>query len=411
EDYEKILAEIQELLGILGSEERQRTIIREELEDIRDRYGDERRTEILSSHLDLTDEDLIAEEDVVVTVSHRGYAKTQPLSVYQAQRRGGMGRAATGLRDEDFVEHLLIANSHDTLLCFSNAGKVYWLRVFHIPQGSRNAQGRPLVNMLPLDDGERITAILPLPRESEVADDLEPEDGDDADDVADLPDEGSFVFMATANGTVKKTPLERFSRPRTAGLIALRLEPGNTLVSAAIIDSSSDVLVVSSSGKAARFEASAVRAMGRTARGVRGIRLTGDHRLIALIVPKPDGFLLTASERGYGKRTSIGEFPVKGRGVQGVIAMRTGERNGDLVGAVQVFADDEIMLISDQGTLVRTHAEDVSQTGRNTQGVRLIKLADDAKLVGVERIVESVNGDTTEVDETPAGDDPDELDA
>ncbi|MCY3620081.1 MAG: DNA gyrase subunit A [Gammaproteobacteria bacterium] len=416
EDYEGILGEIQELLGILGSEERQREIIREELEDIRDRYGDERRTEILSSHLDLTDEDLIAEEDVVVTVSHRGYAKTQPLSVYQAQRRGGTGRAATGLRDEDFVEHLLIANSHDTLLCFSNAGKVYWLRVFHIPQGSRNAQGRPLVNMLPLDDGERITAILPLPRESEVADDeLEPEDGDEADDVTDLPDEGDFVFMATANGTVKKTPLERFSRPRTAGLIALRLEPGNTLVSAAIIDSSSDVLLVSSSGKAARFQASAVRAMGRTARGVRGIRLAGDHRLIALIVPKPDGFLLTASERGYGKRTSIGEFPVKGRGVQGVIAMRTGDRNGDLIGAVQVFDDDEIMLISDQGTLVRTPAADVSQTGRNTQGVRLIKLADDAKLVEVERIVESVNGDTDEVDgETTvdAGEiDPDALDA
>ena len=408
EDYEGILADIQELLGILGSEERQREIIREELEDIRDRYGDERRTEILSSHLDLTDEDLIAEEDVVVTVSHRGYAKTQPLSVYQAQRRGGTGRAATGLRDEDFVEHLLIANSHDTLLCFSNAGKVYWLRVFHIPQGSRNAQGRPLVNMLPLDDGERITAILPLPRESEVADDeLEPEQSDEADDVTDLPDEGDFVFMATANGTVKKTPLERFSRPRTAGLIALRLEPGNTLVSAAIIDSSSDVLLVSSSGKAARFQASAVRAVGRTARGVRGIRITGDHRLIALIVPKPDGFLLTASERGYGKRTSIEEFPVKGRGVQGVIAMRTGERNGDLIGAVQVFGDDEIMLISDHGTLVRTHAADVSQTGRNTQGVRLIKLADNAKLVEVERIVESVNGDTG--DETTADDD--DLDA
>ena len=409
EDYEKILAEIQELLDVLGSEERQRAIIREELVDIRDRYGDERRTEILSSHLDLTDEDLIAEEDRVVTVSHRGYAKTQPLSVYQAQRRGGMGRAATGLRDEDFVEHLLIANSHDTLLCFSNAGKVYWLRVFHIPQGSRNAQGRPLVNMLPLDDGERITAILPLPRVSADAED--PDESEDGDDEAELPDEGDFVFMATANGTVKKTPLARFSRPRTAGLIALRLEPGNTLVSAAIIDASSDVLLVSSSGKAARFRASTVRAMGRTARGVRGIRLTGDHRLIALIVPKPDGFLLTASERGYGKRTSIDEFPVKGRGVQGVIAMRTGERNGELIGAVQVFADDEIMLISDQGTLVRTHAADVPQTGRNTQGVRLIKLADDAKLVGVERIVESVNGDTGEVDETPAGDDPDELDA
>ena len=407
-DYEEVLAEIQELLGILGSEERQREIIREELEDIRDRYGDERKTEILSSHLDLTDEDLIAQEDVVVTVSHRGYAKTQPLSVYQAQRRGGTGRAATGLRDEDFVEHLLIANSHDTLLCFSNAGKVYWLRVFYIPQGSRNAQGRPLVNMLPLDDGERITAILPLPREADDVD--ERDDLDDSDDETDLPDEGDFVFMATANGTVKKTPLERFSRPRTAGLIALGLEPGNTLVSAAIIDSSSDVLLVSSSGKAARFEAAAVRAVGRTARGVRGIRLTGDHRLIALIVPKPDGFLLTASERGYGKRTAIEEFPVKGRGVQGVIAMRTGVRNGDLIGAVQVFADDEIMLISDQGTLVRTHAADVSQTGRNTQGVRLIRLADDAKLVGVERIVESVNGDTGEVDDETTAD-ADELDA
>ena len=405
DDYEGILADIQELLGILGSEERQREIIREELEDIRDRYGDERRTEILSSHLDLTDEDLIAQEDVVVTVSHRGYAKTQPLSVYQAQRRGGTGRAATGLRDEDFVEHLLIANSHDTLLCFSNAGKVYWLRVFHIPQGSRNAQGRPLVNMLPLDDGERITAILPLPKESEDENDLDLDDNDDVDDATDLPDEGSFVFMATANGTVKKTPLERFSRPRTAGLIALRLEPGNTLVSAAIIEPTSDVLLVSSSGRAARFRASAVRAMGRTARGVRGIRLTGDHRLIALIVPKPDGFLLTASERGYGKRTDIEEFPVRGRSAKGVIAMLTGERNGDLIGAVQVFADDEIMLISDQGTLVRTHAADVRQTARYAQGVRLIKLADDAKLVEVERIVESVNGDTGDAD------DPDELDA
>ena len=423
QDYEEVLAEIRDLLGILGSEERQKQIIREELEDIRDRYGDERRTEILSSHLDLTDEDLIAEEDVVVTVSHRGYAKTQPLSVYQAQRRGGTGRAATGLRDEDFVEHLLIANSHDTLLCFSNAGKVYWLRVFYIPQGSRNAQGRPLVNMLPLDGGERITAILPLPRESEEADDyaasdeemavedaadeVDP-DEDDADPQASLPDEGSFVFMATANGTVKKTPLERFSRPRNAGLIALGLEPGNTLVSAAIIDATSDVLLVSSSGKAARIPASAVRAVGRTARGVRGIRLAAGHRLIALIVPKPNGYLLTASERGYGKRTNIEEFPVKGRAIQGVIAMLTGERNGDLVGAVQVFDDDEIMLISDQGTLVRTHAADISETGRYAQGVRLIKLAEDAKLVGVERIVESVNGNNG--DESAPGTD-DELDA
>ena len=418
EAYEGILAEIEELQGILGSGERQRQIIREELEDIRDRYGDERRTEILSSRLDLTDEDLIAREDVVVTVSHRGYAKTQPLSVYRAQRRGGTGRAATGLRDADFVEHLLIANSHDTLLCFSNAGKVYWLRVFHIPRGSRNARGRPLVNMLPLDDGERITAILPLPRKSADDDDLdEPDDTDDDTDDPGLPDEGDFVFMATANGTVKKTLLERFSRPRSAGLIALGLEPGNTLVGAAIIDASSDVLLVSSSGKATRLKASAVRAVGRTARGVRGIRLTGRHRLIALIVPKPDGFLLTASERGYGKRTSVGEFPVKGRGAQGVIAMLTGERNGDLVGAVQVFADDEIMLISDQGTLVRTHAADVRQTARYAQGVRLIKLADDARLVGVERIGESGDGDPGDGesgDATPAdayAGDPDALDA
>ena len=432
EDYDELLTEIRELLEILASQDRQKAIVREELEDIRERYGDERKTEILSSQLDLTDEDLITEEEVVVTVSHRGYAKTQPLSVYQAQRRGGTGRAATGLRDEDFVEHLLTANSHDTLLCFSNAGKVYWLRVFRIPQGSPNAQGRPLVNMLPLDDGERITAILPLARESdETADDgdgkspgeaqdVAPADADAEDEQPDVqsgtPEDGGFVFMATANGTVKKTPLVRFSRPRTAGLIALRLEPGNTLVSAAIIDADSDVILVASSGKAARFKAAAVRAVGRTARGVRGIRLSGDHQLIALIVPSPDGYLLTASERGYGKRTAIEAFPVKGRSGKGVIAMRTGARNGDLIGAVQVFVDDEIMLISDQGTLVRTHARDVSQTSRNTQGVRLIKLADDAKLVGLERIDESVagNGDADQapVDEAP-GDDtgPDALDA
>ena len=481
EDYAKTLAEIQGLLDILASQALQKQIIHEELEDIRERYGDERKTEILSSQLDLTDEDLIAEEDVVVTVSHRGYAKTQPLSVYQAQRRGGTGRAATGLRDEDFVEHLLTANSHDTLLCFSDAGKVYWLRVFRIPQGSRTAQGRPLVNLLALDDGERITAILPLPRASADADaadlvaeeedddadaaDLVAEEEDDDADAADLVAEeedddadaadpvaqedddaqtpveeedsptgdDTFVFMATANGTVKKTPLARFSRPRTSGLIALGLEPGNILVGAAIIDAAAEILLVANSGKAARFKASAVRAVGRTARGVRGIRLTEDHRLIALIVPRADGFLLTASERGYGKRTAIGEFPAKGRGGKGVIAMRTGERNGELIGAVQVFEDDEIMLISDQGTLVRTHAADVSEVGRNTQGVRLIKLADDAKLVGVERIVETVNDDAgagaedagagdagagaedagagAEVEGRPSGSDTDALDA
>ena len=411
EEYGEVLDEIQEFLAILASEERQKTVIREELEDVRDRYGDERRTEILSSKLDLTDEDLITEEDVVVTVSHRGYAKTQPLTVYQAQRRGGTGRSATGLRDEDFVEHLLIANSHDTLLCFSNAGKVYWLRVFRIPQGKPNAQGRPLVNLLPLAQDERITAILPLPKgfdlspaahDAEEDDALEADDAsaeasvdEDAESASEAPEEtsGAYVFMATANGTVKKTAVEHFARPRNAGLIALALEPGNALVGVAIVEPDSDIMLVASSGKAVRFKTTAVRAMGRTARGVRGIRLMDDHRLIALIVPEAGGNVLTASENGYGKRTSIDEFPVKGRAGQGVIAMRTGERNGDLVGAVQVFPGDEIMLISDQGVLVRTHVNDISLIGRNAQGVRLIRLAGDAKLVGVQRIVESVGGD------------------
>ena len=423
EEYDGILKEIAELLAILASDERQKEVVREELEDIRERYGDERRTEILSSQLDLTDEDLITEEDSVVTVSHRGYAKRQPLGVYQAQRRGGTGRAATGLRDEDFVEHLLVANSHDTLLCFSNAGKVYWLRVFHIPQGSPTAQGRPLVNMLPLADGERITAILPQPKgaKAEVGDegtaveeeddaeaasvdvegadvagaDVESTEAESADaqkaDESAAAEVGPCVFMATANGTVKKTPLAQFSRPRSAGLIALALEPGNTLVGVAIVQPEDDVLLMASSGKAARFKATAVRAMGRTARGVRGIRLASQHSVIALIVPEASGAVLAASERGYGKRTPTAEFPVKGRAVQGVIAMRTSARNGNLVGAVQVFDGDEIMLISDQGTLVRTTANDVSLLSRNTQGVRLIRLATDAKLVGVQRIVETMD--------------------
>ena len=426
EEYDEILKEIQELLAILASEERQREVMREELEDIRERYGDERRTEILSSQLDLTDEDLITEEDSVVTVSHRGYAKRQPLSVYQAQRRGGTGRAATGLRDEDFVEHLLIANSHDTLLCFTNAGKVYWLRVFHIPLGSPTAQGRALVNLLPLADGERITAILPQPKraaDAEDAEDAEDEEGEEvvaeagavdeedaageeieggeSEDAADAEELGPCVFMATANGTVKKTPLARFARPRTAGLIALRLEEGNTLVGVAIVQPEDDVLLMASSGKAVRFNAARVRAMGRTARGVRGIRLGDGHSVIALIVPAENGSVLTASERGYGKRTPVGEFPTKGRGAQGVIAMRTNDRNGDLVGAVQVFDGDEIMLISDHGTLVRTPANDVSSLGRNTQGVRLIRLAEDAKLVGVQRIVETVGGDVPGDEDVP----------
>ena len=367
EEYEGILTEIEDLQEILGSTDRLHAVIRDELNEIRENYGDDRRTEILSSQMDLTVEDLITEEDLVVTVSHLGYAKTQPLDVYQAQRRGGRGRMATTVNDEDFVEHLVIANSHETLLCFSNAGKVYWLKVYQIPQGSRGAKGRPLVNMLPLEDGERITAIQPVGNFEEDA----------------------FVFMATANGTVKKTPLEQFSRPRPSGLIALQLEEGNTLVDVSMTDGHRDIVLVSSVGKAVRFKESDVRAMSRTARGVRGIRLLADQQLIALIVPEDGGYMLTAAEFGYGKRTSISEFPVRGRGTQGVIAIQTSERNGNVIGARQVFEGDEIMLISDQGTLVRTSVDEVSVVGRNTQGVRLIALRETEKLVGVERIIET----------------------
>jgi len=325
----------------------------------------------------LTVEDLITEEGVVVTISHGGYAKTQPVTAYQAQRRGGRGKAATVVKDEDFVEHLLIASSHDTLLCFSDYGKVYWLKVFQIPQASRGAKGRPLVNMLSLEGDERITAVLPI--------------RDAAED--------SFVFMATANGTVKKTPLSAFSRQRTAGLIALELEEGNTLVAVALTDGHCDVLLLASTGKAVRCKESDVRAMGRTARGVRGIRLPAGHRVISLIVPAENGYVLTASENGYGKRTRVAEFPVKGRGTQGVIAMQTSERNGALVGARQVFDGDEVMLISDQGTLVRTSADGVSVLGRNTQGVRLIALREGERLVNIARIVESEVGDENGVND------------
>ena len=372
EEYLEILQEITGLLELIESEERLKDKIREELIAVREEYGDDRRTEIRGSEEDLTAEDLINEQDMVVTVSHAGYAKTQSLDVYQAQARGGRGKAATAVKDEDFVEHLLIAHSHETLLCFSNKGKVYWLRVFQIPQGSRGAKGRPLVNLLPLDNDERITTLLP---------------------IKDLSAD-TFVFMATASGKVKKTPAEQFSRPRTSGLIALDLEPGNHLVDVAITDGYSDVMLVTSSGKAVRFKESDVRAMGRTARGVRGVRLRRGQSVIKLIIPGEDGFLLTASENGFGKRTSIDEFPVKGRGGLGVIAMQTSDRNGPVIGAAQVFEGDEIMLISNLGTLVRTTADSVRASGRNTQGVKLIALRDDAKLVGLERIVETDNGET-----------------
>ncbi len=369
EDYQGVLDEIADLLEILASNERLLQVIREELMEIKSTYGDERRTEIVATQQDLSVEDLITEEDLVVTISHQGYGKTQPLEIYQAQRRGGRGKAATSVKDEDFVEHLVIANSHDTMLCFSDVGKVYWLKVFQIPQGSRNAKGRPMINILPLAADERITAILPI---SEYASD-------------------HYVFMATANGTVKKTPLEQFSRPRPSGLIALELEEGNTLVGVAITDGTCDVLLCSSAGKAARFKESDVRAMGRTAKGVRGIKLAANQKVISLIIPAQDGYLLIASENGYGKRTAISEFPVKGRGAQGVIAMKISDRNGQIVGAAQIFAGDEMMLISNLGTLVRTAGDEVSILGRNTQGVRLINLKGEERLNSVERIAEQIS--------------------
>jgi len=382
EEYQVKLAEIAEYLDILGSAERLMQVIREELEAIREEYGDERRTEIIAQKRDLTMADLIPEEDLVLTLSHGGYAKTQPMDTYQAQRRGGKGKSATSVKDEDFVEHLLVVNSHDTVLCFTDAGKVYWLTVYDIPQAGRNAKGRPIVNVLNLsEEGERITAILPVDEYS-------------AD---------RYVFMATAKGTVKKTSLDQFSRPRSTGLIACELDDNDWLVGVAITDGSKDILMMSDAGKAVRFSEEAVRPMGRTARGVRGIKLADDQNVISLIIPEDGGTILTASERGFGKRTAVTEFPTKGRGTQGVIAMVTSERNGALVGAVQVFESDEVMLVSDQGTLVRTRVNEVSQLGRNTQGVTLIKVSEKEKLVGVERICDAADDDAEDLDAVEAG--------
>lgn len=417
-EHEKLLAEYQEILGLIGeliriltNPERLMEVIREELEKVKAEFGDKRRTEIVASRQDLTIADLITEEERVVTISHGGYAKSQPLAAYEAQRRGGKGKSATGVKDEDYVEHLLVANSHATLLLFSSKGKVYWLRTFEIPEASRAARGRPLVNLLPLDEGERITAMLQIDLEALQQSAGADEDLDDegvvsegeatevveAEEVEEVEGEtpelvaeptGAYIFMATAFGTVKKTPLVQFSRPRSAGLIALKLEEGDTLIAAAITDGAKEVMLFSDAGKVLRFAESKVRTMGRTARGVRGMRLGKDQQLISMLIPESGAQILTASERGFGKRTSLGKFPRRGRGGQGVIAMVTSERNGKLVGAIQVQDGEEIMLISDQGTLVRTRVDEVSSSGRNTQGVTLIKLAKDETLVGLERVQE-----------------------
>ncbi len=363
-EFSEILNIIKDLIEILGSPDRLMQVIREELEAIREEFGDERRSEIIESQLDLSMEDLITEEDVLVTFSHEGYAKSQPLTDYATQKRGGKGKSATRMKEEDFIDKLFIANTHDTLLCFSSRGKAYWIKVYQLPQASRGSRGKPLVNLLPLEQGERINAVLPI-REY---------------------DDDHFIFMATSSGTVKKTPLSAFSNQRAAGIIAVDLRGDDTLVDVALTDGNKDVMLMASSGKAIRFNESNVRAMGRTAAGVRGIRMAEEHRLISLIIVDDACSILTATENGYGKRTASSDYPCKGRGGQGVISIQSSERNGLVVGAIQVSDKDEFMMISDGGTLIRTSVDEVRVMGRNTQGVRLIRLDKDEKLVEIERI-------------------------
>jgi DNA gyrase subunit A len=378
-DYQALLVQITDYADILESKARLLSVVRDELKKIQDEYGDERKTEILASQHDLTVEDLITEEDRVVTVSQTGYAKTQPVTDYRAQRRGGTGKAAATVKNEDVVEHLLVASTHDTLLCFSSVGKVYWLKVYLIPVASRTSRGKPLVNILPLDEGETITSILPI-KNSE---------------------ESTFVFMATRNGTVKKTSLSNFARPRSVGLRAIELDEDDRLIGTAITNGQQDILLASSNGKTIRFRESDVRAMGRTARGVRGIRLAPNSFMVSLIIADDQKDVLTVSENGYGKRTKVSDFPIRGRGGQGVIGIQVSTRNGSVVGSVQVSETDEFMLISDKGTLVRTRVSEVSVQGRNTQGVRLIRLKDAESLVGLERVEEPTDLEGDEISGTP----------
>ena len=375
-EYKELLDLIDELLTILQNPDRLMQVIREELEEMRDQFGDERRTEILTDHLDLTLEDLITEEDVVVTLSHAGYAKSQPLSDYRAQRRGGRGKSAAGVKEEDFIDKLFIASTHDTILCFSSRGKVYWLKVYELPQASRISRGKPIVNLLPLEANERINAILP---------------------IRDFTDD-HYIFMATAMGTVKKTALSSFSRPRANGIIGIDLRDDDYLIDVAITDGSRDIMLFSNAGKVIRFTEADVRVMGRTACGVRGIKLQPRQHVISLIIAS-DSPVLTATENGYGKRTSADDYPVYGRGGQGVIAIQISERNGAVVGAVPADDSDEVMLISGGGTLVRTRVNEISVMGRNTQGVRLISLVNGESLVGIERIVEDRGDDDDDDDD------------
>lgn len=401
-EYEELLVKIADLLHILSSAERLMEVIREELEEVKAQFGDDRLTEITAASGDIDLEDLIAQEDVVVTLSHEGYVKYQPLTDYEAQRRGGKGKSATKMKEEDFIEKLLVANTHDTILCFSSRGRLYWLKVYQLPQASRGARGRPIVNILPLQENERITAILPVS----------------------AYEEDKFVVMATAGGIVKKIALTEFSRPRSNGIIALNLRDEDELIGVDITDGSNEIMLFSSQGRVVRFAENAVRAMGRLATGVRGIKLalTNDisddesaveiedisddntetaldlniDKVVSLVVPKGEGAILTATQNGYGKRTQLSEYPTKSRNTKGVISIKVSERNGKVVAATQVEETDQIMLITDAGTLVRTRVSEVSIVSRNTQGVRLIRTADDEHVVSLERVCDADEEDSLE---------------
>ncbi|TEA27130.1 DNA topoisomerase (ATP-hydrolyzing) subunit A [Candidatus Schmidhempelia bombi] len=376
DEYKLLLDQISALLYILQNPNRLMEVIREELEEIRAQYQDPRRTEITASSADINIEDLIAQEDVVVTLSHQGYVKYQPVTDYEAQRRGGKGKSAARIKEEDFIEKLLVANTHDTILCFSSRGRLYWLKVYQLPEASRGARGRPIINILPLEANERITAILPVKEF----------------------DDQHYVFMATASGTVKKTALSEFSRPRAGGIIAINLRDGDELIGVDLTDGTNEIMLFSASGKVVRFREEeeledgtikGVRAVGRTAAGVRGIKLSDDDQVVSLIIPRGDGAILTVTQNGYGKRTAQDEYPTKSRATQGVISIKVSERNGRVIGAVQVDDNDQIMLITDAGTLVRTRVSEVSIIGRNTQGVTLIRTADDEKVVGLQCVAET----------------------
>ncbi|EKO3639998.1 DNA topoisomerase (ATP-hydrolyzing) subunit A [Vibrio metschnikovii] len=393
DEYKALLDEIAELIHILSNTERLMEVIREELEMARDNFGDARRTEITAASHDIDMEELIAREDVVVTLSHEGYVKYQVLTDYEAQRRGGKGKSATRMKDEDYIERLLVANTHDNILCFSTRGKTYRLKVYQLPLASRTARGKPIVNLLPLEENERITAILPVTEFSE----------------------DKFIFMATGDGTVKKTSLDQFSNVRANGLIAVNLRDDDSLIGVEITDGESDIMLFSKSGKVVRFNEKpivddegnvkgGVRPMGRTASGVRGMKLVKGDQVVSLIVPKTDGDILTVTENGYGKRTQLSEYPAKSRATQGVVSIKVSERNGKVVGAVQADEGDEFMMITNAATLVRTRVSEVSQVGRNTQGVTLIRTSEDEKVVGLQRIEELDEADLPQDDDVSSED-------